>query len=66
MPDMPALVSPYSHQQPSPDSQGFADMRLASPQHRPGKYWPLIGQYWPLIGQYRPLIVWYKFPAQTY
>lgn len=35
MPDMPPLVSPYSHQQPSPDSQGFADMRLASPQHRP-------------------------------
>ena len=37
MPDMPPLVSPYSHQQPSPDSQGFADMRLASPQHRPGE-----------------------------
>lgn len=44
MPDMPALVSPYSHQQPSPDSQGFADMRLASPQHRPEEDPPVVDE----------------------
>merc|ERR1712227_665514 len=33
---MPPLMSqnPYSYQQPSPDSQSFANMNLASPQHK--------------------------------
>ena len=36
---MPAsqLMNPYSCQQPSPDSQGFANMNLASPQHKQGQ-----------------------------
>ena len=37
---MPALMShnqnPYSYQQPSPDSQSFANMNLASPQRNQG------------------------------
>merc|ERR1712126_347740 len=33
-PPMPQLMNPYSVQQPSPDSQSFANMNLASPQHK--------------------------------
>ena len=33
----PQIINPYSCQQPSPDSQGFANMNLASPQHKPGE-----------------------------
>jgi len=33
-PSMPQLMNPYTCQQPSPDSQGFANMHLASPQHK--------------------------------
>ena len=33
----PLVNNPYSVQQPSPDSQSFANMNLASPQHKPGQ-----------------------------
>ena len=36
-PPPPQMINPYSCQQPSPDSQGFANMNLASPQHKPGE-----------------------------
>ena len=32
----PLLHNPYACQQQSPDSQGFADMNITSPQHKPG------------------------------
>ena len=32
----PLVNNPYSVQQPSPDSQSFANMNLASPQHKQG------------------------------
>ena len=34
----PLVNNPYSVQQPSPDSQSFANMNLASPQHKQGNY----------------------------
>ena len=45
----PLVNNPYSVQQPSPDSQSFANMNLASPQHKQGNKafmasWPLLSQ----------------------